>query len=124
MGVNSKLPEQRKGQKDLSLLEIIANWGRQKGVCVCVCVCMCVCVCAPMCSHMHTHEHINLIAGSICLVNLSGQSSGLTGHRPLFRLTCFFSVLLVSGVSTLFSTTAALNIGCTLPLSSVKSHSV
>ena len=119
MGVNSKLPERRKGQKDLSQLEIIAHWGRQKGVSVCerARVCVCVCVCVPMHSHMHIHEHINLITGNICLVNLSGKSSGLTDHRPLFQLTCFLSVLLVSGVSTLFSTTAALSIGCTLPLS-------
>ena len=87
MGVNSKLPERRKGQKDLSQLEIIAHWGRQKGVCVCVCVC----VCMPMHSHMHTHENINLIASNICLVNLSGKSSGLTDpNRPLFQLV--FSV--------------------------------
>ena len=116
MGVNSKLPERRKGQKDLSQLEIIAHWGRQKGVSVCVCARACVCVCA-MHSHMHIHEHINLIAGNICLVNLSGKSSGLADHRPPFQLTCFLSVLLVSGVSTLFSITAALSVGSTLPLS-------
>ena len=58
MGVNSKLPEQRKGQKDLSLLEIIANWGRQKGVCVCVCVCVCVRPCALTCTPMSTSTRL------------------------------------------------------------------
>ena len=45
MGTNSRLPERREGQKYLSQLEIIANWGKQKGVCVCVCVCVRVRVC-------------------------------------------------------------------------------
>ena len=61
MGVNSKLPERRKGQKDLSQLEIIAHWGRQKGVSVCVCAraraCVCVCVCVCVCAHALSHAH-------------------------------------------------------------------
>lgn len=71
---------------------------------------MCVCMCV-------THMHINLIAGNICLVGLSGKSSGLTDYRPLFRLICFPSVILDIGLSTLFSRLVVLSVGSVLSLS-------